>query len=83
MFQLYPNPGNGRINLVFNQDLKDAVLYVKNIVGQQVVEPIMINDKHENETLGLILDELTPGIYFIEVITEDQGSYSGKYLLYQ
>lgn len=83
VFQLYPNPGDGRINLVFKQDLKDAVIYIKNMVGQQVKEPVKINNPNENEILGFDIDKLTPGIYFIEVTIENQESYSVKYLLYQ
>jgi hypothetical protein len=81
LFFVYPNPGNGNINLVFKQDQKEAVICVRNIFGQQVRGPFKYNGLVENEEIFIEMGHLPQGIYFVEVLTEDQGPASVKYLL--
>jgi hypothetical protein len=78
---IYPNPGNGNINLVFNEDLREPVISVRNIVGQEVFGPVKVDKVFKNEKICFSLDHLPAGLYFIELITEDHGNVSVKYLL--
>lgn len=81
LFSIYPNPGNGIINLVFKQDLKEAVISVGNIFGQTVWGPVKIDGLVENEEICIDLVHLPAGLYFIEVLNEDKAVVSVKYLL--
>jgi PKD repeat protein len=80
LFSIYPNPGDGFINLVFKQDVKEAVISVRNTVGQQVWGPVNIDGLVENEEVGIDLGEIPGGIYFIQ-INDKNISATSKYVL--
>ena len=79
LLSIYPNPGNGNINLVFKEDVKEAVISVRNIFGQQVWGPVKLDGLVENEEIGLNLDHLPAGLYFIEIFNEEHNALFLKY----
>ena len=80
LFSIYPNPGNGNINLAFKHEAKEVVISVRNILGQIVWGPVKFDGLVENEEIGIDLGKIPGGIYFIQ-ISDKNISASRKYIL--
>ena len=69
-FDLFPNPTDGKVNLVVGETLQGkAVVEVYNLLGEQM----MINNFHhlqKGETLTLDLSNFVSGLYIIKLSTE-------------
>lgn len=63
-FQLYPNPTNGKINIVANSTVPLRVIRVYSIAGKLIMEKPIFNNQ-----LQLNISELNKGTYFLEVET--------------
>ncbi len=61
--EIYPNPTSGIININLKGNLKDAIVKVFNVQGQQVFS-VELN----KSPVKLDLGELNSGVYFIQVI---------------
>lgn len=72
-FEIFPNPCNGKFNLIIPDEWKPSRLEIYNTLGELVFKTTL-NSKQE--TLNLNLDD---GIYFIR-LTADK-SFAGKMLL--
>jgi len=76
-FDLFPNPTDGKVNLVVGETLGGkAVVEVYNLLGERM----MTTDFHhlqKSEVLGLDLNHLVSGLYIIKLNTEN-GSCSKK-----
>lgn len=62
-FDLYPNPTDGLININADKDISKVWIY--NLSGQQ-----LIYRKVEGSSLVMNLQSLSPGVYFMELLTE-------------
>jgi len=76
-FELYPNPTDGKINIIFGKSLNEvAVIEVYNLLGDclltQNAERLC-----QGEAYFLDLSKMTPGLYIIKLSTEN-GSCSKK-----
>jgi hypothetical protein len=62
---VYPNPGNGLVNIAFSQMLTgDIEVYVHNIAGALVLQKEF---KGANDKINIDLSEQVSGMYFITV----------------
>ena len=76
-FDLYPNPTDGKVNLVLNESLQGkASIEVYNLLGERMMSK-SIGRVLKGETLSLDLSHLVSGLYIIKLNTEN-GSYSKK-----
>jgi hypothetical protein len=68
-FRIYPNPSTNVIELDFEDKEEQIKLNVINIHGQQV-----LSNKFENtEHIKLSVADLSSGIYFIKIVTNQGG----------
>lgn len=61
--QLYPNPASDKINLVYSKAEANAAYFVYNMQGQLLLQGKLA----AGGTTAITLNELTPGVYFIQL----------------
>ena len=66
-FIVYPNPTNGKLTIVFENEFSNAELTVHNVIGQAVVHKNYSSGNQINLTL-----EGAAGVYFIEIVDGDK-----------
>ncbi len=66
---IVPNPNNGHFNIEFNDDARVISLKVYSITGQQLFENTANHKLIRHKSISTSLENLTPGIYFVEVTT--------------
>ncbi|MFK5982565.1 MAG: choice-of-anchor L domain-containing protein [Flavobacteriaceae bacterium] len=67
---IYPNPSTGIINLKSNSFSETTAISIYNLQGQQVIS----EDKTPvNETIQVDVSNLTTGIYFIKITSEENS----------
>jgi hypothetical protein len=78
-FNLFPNPTNTILNIEFNQILKSSKyeLKLKNILGENIYAAFIFNTNFSFD-----VSEFSKGIYFIEVIDENQKVFTKKIILH-
>ncbi len=76
-FNLFPNPTDGKVNLVMNESLQGkAVIEVYNLMGEKMLCK-NVSQLHRGETISLDLSRMTSGLYIIKLSAEN-GSCSKK-----
>ena len=76
-FELFPNPTDGKVNLVIGETLQGkAVVEVYNLLGEQMMAK-KVSHLQKGETYTLDLSHLVSGLYIIKMSTEN-GSCSKK-----
>jgi hypothetical protein len=80
-FRIYPNPGNGTVRLVMEPGIKEVLVSVTNIFGQNVMEPCLFSDLDGNGEVELFLGDQPEGIYFIHGSNKDYFLGTLKYIL--
>jgi len=71
MFNLYPNPSNGILNVSVNLNRVDNVsLHVTNLLGQEICSKNIGNTSGGNYTLDL--SNAAKGIYFVQLKTDKE-----------
>lgn len=76
-FNLYPNPTDGKINLVIGETLQGkAIVEVYNLLGEQMIAK-KVSHLQKGETYTLDLSHLVSGLYILKMSTEN-GSCSKK-----
>ena len=66
----YPNPTTGKLLLQFKQDVGRGVLYVTDIQGRRL-KTMPITDVYAGSSLEIRLDGFAPGLYLLQVITDN------------
>ena len=70
-FDLFPNPTEGKVNLVVGEALKGKVMVeVYNLLGERMMAQ-KVGEMHQGETLSLDLSRLISGLYIIKLSTEN------------
>ena len=76
-FDLYPNPTDGKVNLVIGETLQGkAIVEVYNLLGEQMIAK-KVSHLQKGETYTLDLSHLVSGLYILKMSTEN-GSCSKK-----
>jgi hypothetical protein len=76
-FEIYPNPSNGKVNLVLGENLQDkAVIEVYNLLGERMLYQ-EASHLRQGETISLDLSRTVSGLYIIKLSSEN-GSCSKK-----
>ena len=76
-FELFPNPTDGKVNLVFGETMQGKVIVeVYNLLGEQMIAK-KVSHLQKGETYTLDLSHLVSGLYIIKMSTEN-GSCSKK-----
>lgn len=76
-FDLYPNPTDGKVNLVIGNTLQgNAIVEVYNLLGEQMMAK-KVSHLQKGETYTLDLSHLVSGLYIVKLSTEN-GSCSKK-----
>lgn len=71
LFGVYPNPANDFINVVLQlNESENTVINVLDITGQ-VVKTISLGTVNGEKNLSISLDEMSAGIYFIELVNAE------------
>lgn len=65
---IYPNPTNDRINIDFNEELKNIQLYVYDISGKLVKKRFVQN----SDFISIEISDLANGIYFVQLELDGQ-----------
>lgn len=65
---LYPNPTDGLISIVFNEMKGEKTIIVSNASGKAIYEDSFRDDQAEIDLSGN-----TPGIYFVQVVSNDKS----------
>ena len=79
MVNIYPNPAEGRITIDLIPFRHEITLRLFNVDGQQVYKEI-ISANLKNDTHTLDLSGLSPGIYVLQLKT-DEGTFHGKLII--
>lgn len=79
---LYPNPTSGNVNIRVEGDVfnTNAIIYVSDITGRMIAKTNA--NFRNNSTVQLNTGDLTTGIYFVNIISED-GKRAVKKLIVQ
>ena len=76
-FELFPNPTDGKVNLVVGETLQGkAIVEVYNLLGEQMIAK-KVSHLQKGETYTLDLSHLVSGLYIIKLSTEN-GTCSKK-----
>ena len=77
--RIFPNPSSGEFSIAIDKDLRKTLisLYIIDISGRQVKN---LNLRNQNEQIKLNLSNLKKGIYFINLIFEQQ-TYTKRLIL--
>ena len=76
-FSLYPNPTDGKVNLIIGQNLQGkSVVEVYNVLGARMMDKTFQN-LTTGQSIAFDLQHYTPGIYIIK-LSNDEGCWSQK-----
>ncbi len=76
-FSLFPNPTDGKVNLVIGETLQGkAIIEVYNLLGERMLVQIA-HQLRQGETIFLDLSRMVSGLYIVKLSTEN-GSCSKK-----
>lgn len=76
-FDIYPNPTDGKVNLVIGETLQSkAIIEVYDLLGVCLMSKT-VSLLQQGETISLDLGKMLSGLYIIKLSTEN-GSYSKK-----
>ena len=68
---IYPNPANSEINIKLTpSDSENTMVNITDVTGK-VIKTVKITNTTETQTISIELDELSNGVYFVEVITDN------------
>jgi hypothetical protein len=74
LFVVYPNPFGKKVQVKFNSDAPDqAVMRIVDNSGKVIATQTDPVQKGENRLTIRNVDNLAPGIYFLELITKDKN----------
>jgi hypothetical protein len=79
--KLYPNPGDGNLHIVFENGLRPQEISVVNLLGENMLRQQSGSFRNAPGEIILNLSYLPDGLYFINVITDDQAVRDFKYVL--
>ena len=68
----FPNPTHGRLHIRMGQDVETGVLSLIDMQGRQLGY-LQLSNLRAGETVDLELDGLTPGLYFVRLITGENS----------
>ncbi len=68
---MYPNPAIDMVNISTTENITDATIEITNAVGQ-----IVKTEKLNNTTITIPVNDLSKGMYFVNVATENGKSVS-------
>jgi hypothetical protein len=78
---IFPNPARENITLMFDADVRqDANISIVNLLGQQVMEMRNMNIKAGENQITLNTNNITPGIYFINIMNNKGILMSSKFV---
>ncbi len=80
-FQIYPNPGDRTLHLLFYPGADEAVVSAINIIGQTIWGPCQFSGLEIKKEVILNLGNIPEGVYFIQVEDDYRGTFSIKYIL--
>ena len=72
-----PNPSNGEVNIAFNKDFNNTIIYVNDMTGKQVYN---FNSTSKSKSHKLSLNHLTNGVYIVTV-KADGEQFSKKLII--
>ncbi|MFC2100266.1 T9SS type A sorting domain-containing protein [Bacteroidota bacterium] len=64
IYEIYPNPTSGNVNIALGETYKEAELILSNIVGE-----IILSEKYNTTNVINLEIKGSSGLYFVEVIT--------------
>lgn len=79
--KLYPNPGEGKLHVVFEDGTGPSTVAVVNLLGKTVSGPFTYPVRNISHEVILNLSDLPDGLYFIHVLLDDQTARDFKYVL--
>jgi hypothetical protein len=80
-FQIYPNPGNGTIQIENNAGLENCLLNITDIFGREIVKNQLIKFPGHGMNFNLDLGSYPPGLYLIRISADGKDLVAMKYLL--
>lgn len=78
---VYPNPGNGKVHVIFDPSVGEAEVTVSTMLGHKVLGPVWYRKSTIGNDLLLDLGNLQEGIYFIRVENVNSLPCTFKYIL--
>ena len=74
---IYPNPASSLFSIAFEdkEQIEDYQVFIRSIVGIVVYESRVKNEKEIN------VEQLPPGVYFVQVLTDDGQSYQKQLIV--
>ena len=76
-FTLFPNPTNGKVNLIVGQDLKGkSVVEVYNVLGHKMTSKALHN-LSQGQSIAIDLGRYASGLYIVK-LCNDEGCWSQK-----
>ena len=78
---VYPNPGDGKLHLVFRSGVEEAEVSVSNIFGQNIWGPYQFKNIGAAGDIVIDLENKSDGFYFIHLKNNGSELYTFKYIL--
>lgn len=75
---LYPNPANNQITIEFETVAKEALIEIKNLLGETIYSELLKNAIGK-QSKSIDLSMFSNGVYFVQ-IQNDQGTLSKKFI---
>lgn len=79
---VFPNPTNGGITVVYTSMIANAAVSISNMLGQEVKSVAITNAISGKQRFNVNIDTLEKGIYFINIHSNDKTSNTLKIVLY-
>jgi hypothetical protein len=78
---LYPNPGDGNIQLIFDKDVRQAEISIVDLTGRRVWGPRILKNLSGNPDEKISLENKSEGIYLVKILYSDRGADIFKFIL--
>ena len=76
-FTVFPNPTNGKVNIIVGQELKGkSVVEVYNVLGHRMTS-MAIHNLSQGQSISIDLGHYAPGLYIVK-LCNDEGCWSQK-----
>jgi len=79
--RIYPNPGDGRINLEFTGISGEMILTVTDMFGREIIGDKTISFEPSNNTYVLDIQRYSEGVYLIKLLDKKGSMITGRFLL--
>jgi len=80
-FQIYPNPGNGFLQISNKSGVNNCQITISDIYGRKLIDNQEIEFTEQNSMINLDMDSFPSGLYLVRITEDGRHLAAIKYLL--